>query len=134
MAKVLKIEKIEFDVGHGRLLEDLENLEKAHKALESKYSSFLKSNEQLQTQLIIEQSKCPDMRILEVQVPCATNSCCDKLREENAKLKEQLEKGLLTCVQGEKNLNELLNGQRDNADKRGLGFVPETHKKKKNKS
>jgi hypothetical protein len=37
LAKILKIEKSEFDVGHARLIGDLEKLEEAHKVLESKF-------------------------------------------------------------------------------------------------
>jgi hypothetical protein len=42
MVKILKKEKIEFDIGHAHLLEDLEKLDKANKALESKCSSLMK--------------------------------------------------------------------------------------------
>jgi hypothetical protein len=52
--------------------------------------------------------------------------------EENAKLKEQLEKGLLTCIQGQKNLNDLLTNQKEVVGKEGLGFAPKSKKKKKN--
>ena len=45
LVNVLKMEKVEFGVGHAKLLEDLENLDKAHKALESKFSDLSKSHE-----------------------------------------------------------------------------------------
>ena len=48
MVNVLKTEKAEFDVGHARLLEDLENLDKAHKALKREVSSSSKSLDQPQ--------------------------------------------------------------------------------------
>ena len=53
--------------------------------------------------------------------------------EENAKLKEQLEKGLVTCIQGEKNLNDLLSNQKEVVGKEGIGFAPKSKKKKKKK-
>jgi hypothetical protein len=48
---VLKKEKIEFGVGHDKLVKDLEDLDKAHKALKSEHSIHTKSHEQLQIQL-----------------------------------------------------------------------------------
>jgi hypothetical protein len=51
--------------------------------------------------------------------------------EENAKLKEQLEKGLVSCIQGEKNLNDLLSNQKEVVSKEGIGFVPKSKKTKK---
>jgi hypothetical protein len=56
------------------------------------------------------------------------------LVEENAKLKEQLDKGLVTCIKGEKNLNGLLSNQKEVVAKEGLGFVPKSKKKKKSKT
>jgi hypothetical protein len=44
---VLKKEKIEFGVGHDKLVKDLEDLDKAHKALKSEQSILTKSHEQL---------------------------------------------------------------------------------------
>ncbi|MBI0384097.1 hypothetical protein JBE27_49540 [Streptomyces albiflaviniger] len=46
--KVLKNDKVEFEVGHNRLTEDYEKLKEEHKALESKFSILTKSHEQLQ--------------------------------------------------------------------------------------
>ena len=45
----------------------------------------------------------------------------------------QLEKGLVTCMQGEKNLNDLLSGQKENLGKEGIGFNSELKKKSKKK-
>ena len=56
------------------------------------------------------------------------------LVEENAKLKEQLEKGLVTCIQGEKNLNDLLSNQKEVVGKEGIGFAPKSKKKKNDKT
>ena len=44
------------------------------------------------------------------------------LIEENARLKAQLEKGLVSCIQGEKNLNDLLSSQKEVIGKEGIGF------------
>ena len=60
----------------------------------------------------------------------ATNPCC----EENAKLREQLEKGLVSCIQGEKNLNDLLSNQKEAVGKEGIGFGPKSKNKKKKKN
>jgi hypothetical protein len=124
LLNVLKKEKVDFRVGHTKLLEEHENLGKAHKALESKFSSLTKSYEQLQTQLTIEQTKPPQMKLIEL--PCSSNPSCDhtNIIEENTRLKAKLAKGLASCIQGEKNLNDLLIKQRDNVSKEGLGFVP----------
>ena len=45
--KRLKKEKVEFGIGHAKLNEDLERLDKAHKALESEHSSLVESHELL---------------------------------------------------------------------------------------
>jgi hypothetical protein len=44
-------------------------------------------------------------------------------------LKAELAKGLSTCIQGEKNLNDLLNNQWMIKGKEGLEFVAESSKK-----
>src|SRR3954471_19147339 len=63
---------------------------------------------------------------------CATNSILDQasLIEENLALHAQLKKGLLTCAQGEKNLNDVLSHQKESFAKEGLGFDPSTSVKK----
>jgi len=92
-----------------------------------------KSNHELQKEVTKEKSRLPIMPIIEV--PCSTNSICEHgdLIEENKRLKEALDKGLVSCIQGEKNLNDLLSNQRDNVTKEGLGFVRKSNKKKNNK-
>jgi hypothetical protein len=45
-------------------------------------------------------------------------------------LKAELAKGLATCIQGEKNLNDLLHKQQIIKGKEGLGFVAESSKKR----
>ena len=44
--------------------------------------------------------------------------------EENAKLKEKLQKGLVSCIQGERNLNDLLRNEKEVVAKDGVGFAP----------
>jgi hypothetical protein len=48
--KMLKKEKIEFGVGHDKLVKDLEDLDKVHKVLKSEHSILAKSHEKLQIQ------------------------------------------------------------------------------------
>src|ERR1041385_642370 len=59
---------------------------------------------------------------------CATNSSLNQasLIEENLSLHAQLKKGLLTCAQGEKNLNDVLSHHKESFAKEGLGFDPIT--------
>jgi hypothetical protein len=47
MVKLLKKEKVEFDVGHNDFREKFEKVEEAYKALEGKFSSLTKIREQL---------------------------------------------------------------------------------------
>ena len=126
-----------------RLLEEQNGLEESHSL---SISSLIKerdhalalakvlknANHELQRQVTKELAKIPPLSIIEV--PCSTNSTCEHgdLIEENKKLKVALEKGLATCFQGEKNLNEILGKQRDYVNKEGLGFVEKPKKKKKN--
>jgi hypothetical protein len=67
-----------------------------------------------------------------IEVPCSSNPICDHsdIIEENIRLKAELAKGLATCIQGEKNLNDLLNNQRMIKGKEGLRFVAESSKKR----
>ena len=118
--KMLKKEKVDFGVVHAKLIMDLEKLDKAHKALESEHSILTKSHEQLQ------------IRLAKYDVPSSSNSSCDhaNIIEENARLKEELAKS--SIPQGKKNLDDLLNKQRSNNGKEGLGYVSKA-KKKKNK-
>ena len=47
-------------------------------------------------------------------------------------MKEQLERGLVSCIQGEKNLNDLLSHQKEVVAKEGVRFSPKSKNKKKN--
>ena len=103
-------------------------LHKAHKALKGIPGSLKESHDQLQVKLTKEKATFPHMVLI------ATNPCCEHIHlvEENAKLKEQLEKGLVSCIQGEKNLNDLLSSQKEVVAKEGVGYVPDSKNKKKN--
>jgi hypothetical protein len=59
-----------------------------------------------------------------------SNILCDQatLLEENKKLKSQLEKGLISYIQGEKNLNEVLSNQKVNSSRGGLGYNSNNNK------
>ena len=49
-------------------------------------------------------------------------------------MKEQLENGLVSCIQGENTLNDLLSSQKEVIGKEGIGFGASSSKKKnKNK-
>ena len=89
LVKVLKNEKAEFDVGHARLLDDLEKLDKAHKALKSELSSSSKPLDQHQGQPSTKPNKDKSVVIM-------TNPCCrhGDVLNENIKLKAKLEKRL----------------------------------------
>src|SRR3954465_9746877 len=70
-----------------------------------------------------------------IEKPSSTNPCCEHipLIEENARLKAQLEKGLVPCIQGEKNLNDLLSSQKEVIGKDDIGFGASSSKKKNKK-
>ena len=102
-------------------------------ALKSTHASLKESHDQLQVSLTKEKATFPHMILIDNAN--ATNPCCEHVHlvEENAKLKEQLEKGLVSCIQGEKNLNDLLSSHKDVVGKEGVGFTPKSKNKKKNK-
>ena len=90
------------------------------------------SHDQLLVKLTKEKATFPRMMLIDKAN--ATNPCCEHVHlvEENAKLKEQLEKGLVSCIQGEKNLNDLLTNQKGVVAKEGIGYVPKSKNKNKN--
>ena len=63
----------------------------------------------------------------------ATNPCCEHVHlvEDNAKLRGQPEKGLVSCIQGDKNLNGLLSNQKEVVAKEGIGYAPKFKNNKK---
>jgi hypothetical protein len=48
-----------------------------------------------------------------IELPSSSNPLCDhgNIIEQNTRLKVELAKDLATCIQGEKNLNDLLSNQ-----------------------
>ena len=132
VSRVLNSEKAKLGVDLARLKEEFDILDKAHKVLKGVHASLKESHDQLQVNLTKEKATFPHMVLIDNAN--ATNPCCEHVHlvEENAKLKEQLEKGLVSCIQGEKNLNDLLRSQKEVVAKEGIGYTPKPKNKKKN--
>jgi chromosome segregation ATPase len=123
--KVIKKEKAEFVVANARLLEDMEKLDKAHKALESTHSLLVKSHEQLQTQL--SKSTSPSTSILSRDHA--------NVIEENARLKVELAKATsakTSIPKGKEKVVAHVFEQKPHKGKEGLGYVAKAKKKKSN--
>ena len=92
--------------------------------MESKFLALSKSHDNLQIQLTKELSRVTLMPI--DTIPCATNPICEHgdLIEENKRLKATIDKGIATCIQGKKNLDDLLSNQRDNVSKEEIVGSP----------
>ncbi|KAK1677837.1 hypothetical protein QYE76_038685 [Lolium multiflorum] len=120
--KLLKKEKAQFGVDHEKLVKDLDELDKAHKALKSEYSLLSKSNEQLQ------------IRLASYDVPSSSTPSCDhaNIIEENARLKDELAKA--SSPQSKLSLDDLLSKQRSNNGKEGLGYNAKAKKANKQKA
>ncbi|KAK1665410.1 hypothetical protein QYE76_053569 [Lolium multiflorum] len=101
---------------------DLDELDKAHKALKSEYSLLSKSNKQ------------HHIRLASYDVPSSSTSSCDhaNLVEENARLKDELAKA--SSPQGKLSLDDLLSKQRSNNRKEGIGFNAKAKKANKKKA
>ena len=93
---VLNSEKAKLGVDHARLKEEFDILYKAHKVLKDAHASLKESHVQLQVKLTKE--KGAFLHMVLIDNANATNPCCEHVHlvEENAKLNEQLEKGLDT--------------------------------------
>ncbi|KAK1679346.1 hypothetical protein QYE76_040194 [Lolium multiflorum] len=120
--KLLKKEKAQFGVDHEKLVKDLDELDKAHKALKSEYSLLSKSYEQLQ------------IRLASYDVPSSSTPSCDhaNIIEENARLKDELAKA--SSPQSKLSLDDLLSKQRSNNGKEGLGYNAKAKKVNKQKA
>ncbi|KAK1632082.1 hypothetical protein QYE76_006397 [Lolium multiflorum] len=120
--KLLKKEMAKFGVDHEKLVKDLDELDKAHKALKSEYSLLSKSNEQLQ------------IRLASYDVPSSSTPSCDhaNIIEENARLKDELAKA--SSPQSKLSLDDLLSKQRSNNGKEGLGYNAKAKKANKQKA
>ena len=130
VCRVLNSEKA--GVEHARIKEKFDILDKAHKALKGTHASLKESHDQLQVKLTKEKATFPHMVLIDNAN--VTNPYCEHVHlvEENAKLKEQLEKGLVSCIQGEKNLNDLFSNQKEVVGNEGIGFASKPKNKKKN--
>ena len=131
---MLDSEKAKLGVDHARLKEEFDILDKAHKALKSAHASLKESHDQLQVKLTKEKATFSDMVLIDNAN--ATNPCCEHVHlvEEIAQLKEQLKKGLVTYIEGEKNLNDLLSNQKEVVAKEWIWFAPKSKKKKNDKT
>ncbi|KAK1619169.1 hypothetical protein QYE76_024686 [Lolium multiflorum] len=113
--KLLKNEKSKVGVGHDKLVKDLDDLDKAHKALESEHSILTKSYEQLQASYLKEHAMLPSLLNMSCDDACATNStsCEASILKENVELRAQLE--LLTSNYGklEENHGKLSSSHED---------------------
>ncbi|KAK1628842.1 hypothetical protein QYE76_003157 [Lolium multiflorum] len=120
--KLLKKEMAQFGVDHEKLVKDLDELDKAHKALKSEYALLSKSNEQLQ------------IRLASYDVPSSSTPSCDhaNIIEENARLKDELAKA--SSPQSKLSLDDLLSKQRSNNGKEGLGYGAKAKKANKQKA
>ena len=121
------------------LLDKIAKLKVVHSELGEEYKLLEKSNKLIKEELInltesYNQLKASTLKSLATFSPsdaCASNSIdYASILDENKKLKDQLEKGLVSCIQGEKNLNELLSNQKECVAKEGIGFDPSQNKKK----
>ena len=121
-AKVLKKENTKFGVDHEKLVKDLDELDKAHKALKSEYSLLSKSYEQLQ------------IRLASFDIPSSSISSCDhaNIIEENARLKDELAKA--SSPQSKLSLDDLLSKQRSNNGKEGIGYKAKAKNANKKKA
>ena len=113
--KLLKNEKSKVGVGHDKLVKDLDDLDKAHKALESEHSILTKSYEQLQASYLKEHAMLPSLLDMSCDDACATNStsCEASILKENVELRAQLD--LLTSNYGklEENHGKLSSSHED---------------------
>ncbi|KAK1626984.1 hypothetical protein QYE76_001299 [Lolium multiflorum] len=113
--KMLKKENPKVGVGHDKLVKDLDDLDKAHKVLESEHSILTKSHEQLQASYLKEHAMLPSLLDMSCDDACATNStsCEASILKENVELRAQLE--LLTSNYGklEENHGKLSSSHED---------------------
>lgn len=96
----------ELEVSHARLLEGFKHLEKISKLVNGDVSKLTQSHGKIKESYL---------KVLATPIPLivdvgdfATNCPFDKvcLIEQNKRLKAQIENGLVSYIQGEKNLND----------------------------
>ena len=125
----LHASKCELEVVHASLTKDYESLESTHMLVKMELVNSSKTNEQLRAQLLKALGTSNAPIVLDMNA-CVTNSLIKQasLAHENKRLKTQLEKGLVTCIQGEKNLNDLLSQQKGRVSREGLGYNSRSEK------
>jgi hypothetical protein len=126
----VRVEKLLVD--HTRLVEEHELLVTSYKVVKGDLIALTESYAQLKATTIKALTSVPHIDLNDESCTANFAHDCTSLQEENKKLKAQIEKGLVSCIQGEKNLNDLLSNQKECVAKEGIGFDPSS-KKKKNK-
>ena len=115
---------------HASLSKDCERLSLSLKDKEEKLTVLTKSFEALKVTYLDTLAQAYSSPIINVDT-CTTNSSSEltSILEENCSLKAQLDRGLMTCAQGQKTLNEILSRHNGGFGEEGLGFNPITAKK-----
>ena len=115
---------------HASLSKDCERLSLSLKDKEEKLTVLTKSFEALKVTYLDTLAKAYSSPIINIDT-CTANSSSElaSFLEENCSLKAQLDRGLMTCAQGQKTLNEILSQHNGGFAKEGLGFNPSTAKK-----
>ena len=131
----VRVEKLLVD--HTRLVEEHEFLVTSSKVVKGDLIALTESYAQLKATTIKALTSVPHIDLNDYACTANFVHDCTSLQEENKKLKAQIEKGLVSCIQGEKKLNDLLSNQKECVAKEGVGFDPASKngkkKKKKNK-
>ena len=127
----VRVEKLLVD--HTRLVEEHELLVTSSKVVKGDLISLTESYAQLKATTIKALTSVPHIDLNDESCTANFAHDCTSLQEENKKLKAQIEKGLVSCIQGEKNLNDLLSNQKECVAKEGVGFNPATKSGKNNK-
>ena len=129
--KELMNDKSKLVKSNASLSKHCELLSVSLKTKEEELTLLTKSLETLKLTYLETLAKAYSSPIINVDA-CTTNSSSDlaSILEENRFLKAQIEKGLMTCAQGQKNLDEILSQHNEVFAKEGLGFDPSTSKKK----
>ena len=106
---------------HASLSKDCELLSVSLKTKEGELIVLTKSFETLKLTYLETLAKAYSSPIINVDA-CTTNSSSDlaSILEENSFLKAQIEKALMTCAQGKKNLDEILSQHNEVFAKEGL--------------